>query len=65
MISRDDYISYIRKFLTDEIIIYGNKLTKEMHDQKCFQYYLNDKCKKQNFFTTPWEVLDITFDSIK
>lgn len=65
MISRDDYISYIRKFPTDEIIIYGNKLTKEMHDQKCFQYYLNDKCKKQNFFITPWEVLDITFDSIK
>lgn len=65
MISRDDYISYIRKFPTDEIINHGYKLTKEMHDDKCIQYYLNDKCKKQNFFITPWEVLDISFDSVK
>jgi hypothetical protein len=65
MVNRDDYISYIRRFPTDEIIINGYKLTKEMHDDKCIQCYLNDKCKKQNFFITPWEVLDISFDSVK
>jgi len=65
MITRDRYISHIRKYSTNEMILLGCRITRDMHDKGCFPYYLNDKSRKQEFFITPWEVLNITFDSIK
>jgi hypothetical protein len=60
----EEHKSHIRKYPTEKMLLYGSEITRDMYKNNQCMYYLNAESAKYKFFITPWEVMDLSFESI-